>query len=76
MIHKTLKQWKIRTSNKLIPGRLIISKSEDFTYLVTEADRISEILENNSYQGYCCDVYKYYGNAYAYALVYVTSTKM
>ena len=51
-----------------------ISKSEDFTYLVTEADRISEILENNSYQGYCCDVYKYYGNAYA--LVYVTSTKM
>ncbi len=56
-----------------VPGRLIISRSGDFTYLVTAADRISEILKNNGHQndyldtgcqGYCCDAYKYSENAY------------
>lgn len=56
-----------------VPGRLIISRKGDVNYLVTAADRISEILKNNGHKndyldtgcdGHCCDVYKYSENAY------------
>lgn len=33
-----------------VPGRLIISKKGDLSYLITAADRISEILKNNGHQ--------------------------
>ena len=56
-----------------MPGRLIISRSGDVSYLVTAADKISEILKNNGHQndyldtgcdGHCCDAHLYSENAY------------
>jgi poly(3-hydroxybutyrate) depolymerase len=60
-------------SNCKVPGRIVISRNGDVSYLVTAADRIMEILKNNGHKnefydtgcdGHCCDANKYSENTY------------
>ena len=55
-----------------VPGRIIISQSGDFDYLITAANRIIEILKNNGHKyesldsdcnGHCCNASNYTENA-------------
>lgn len=59
--------------NCKVPGRLVISKSGDVSYLITAAERISEILKKNGHRsdyldtkcdGHCCDAHLYTEDAY------------